>query len=135
MLICQLTIPRMRVLIARMLESSKTVTFSRRLSNFLRLYLQSIIFHVDTHPTFRNFTQCVTFGVLSQSGEVCNQILDVDLRLMERIVAKSIRLLIWNLNPKLTDVRSELYSHGTSLDKNFSEKYSAGAFLLKKKLT
>lgn len=36
----------------------------------LSCFFQSIIFHVDTHPVFKNFTQCVSFHVLSPSGEV-----------------------------------------------------------------
>ncbi|CRK87306.1 CLUMA_CG001108, isoform A [Clunio marinus] len=36
---------------------------------------QSVIFHVDTHPIFSNFTQCVSFNVLSTSGEFAYNIL------------------------------------------------------------
>lgn len=29
-----------------------------------------MIFHVETHPDYRDFNQCVTFGVLSNTGAV-----------------------------------------------------------------
>lgn len=38
-------------------------------SNVLLIF-QSVIFHVETHPNFTDFTQCVTFNALSPTGEV-----------------------------------------------------------------
>lgn len=49
-------------------KSESSVTFFSLFNHFFSI--KSVIFHVETHPIHRDFTQCVTFNVLSNTGAV-----------------------------------------------------------------